>query len=95
MKDSLGIGSCMIARAAEVFATERGKEIQAEWGISEEYEAKLHLLLGYPEGEIPEAASRRDGRIIRTLKLDAKKGLFLNFYLQNCRTVICKSLRVV
>lgn len=63
--DSLGIGSCMIARAAEVFATERGKEIQAEWGISEEYEAKLHLLLGYPEGEIPEAASRRDGRIIR------------------------------
>lgn len=63
--DSMGIGSCMIARATEVFATERGKEIQAAWGISEEYEAKLHLLLGYSVDEIPEPEPRRDGRIIR------------------------------
>lgn len=63
--DSLGIGSCMIGRATEVFETERGKEIQAVWGIGEEYEAKLHLLLGYPVDEIPEPAPRRDGRIIR------------------------------
>ena len=64
---SLGIGSCLIARATEVFETERGKEIQAAWGISEEYEAKLHLLLGYPADEIPEPAPRREGRIIRVI----------------------------
>ena len=63
--DSFGIGSCIIARATEVFATERGKEIQAGWGISEDYEAKLHVILGYPADEIPEASPRREGRIIR------------------------------
>ncbi len=63
--DSLGVGSCMIARATETFETERGKEIQAMWGIDEAYEAKVHVLLGYPADEIPEPAPRLDGRIIR------------------------------
>lgn len=33
--DSLGIESCMIAKATEVFAKERGKQIQAEWRIGD------------------------------------------------------------
>lgn len=61
---SLGVGSCMIARAAETFDTPRGKEIQRKWEISEEYEAKLYVLLGYPEGDVSPAKPRRDGRIL-------------------------------
>ena len=60
---SLGVGSCIIARATEVFATECGMEIQKEWGLSEDYEAKIHVLLGYPADELPEAAQRREGRV--------------------------------
>lgn len=63
--DSLGIGSCMIARAQETFETERGQELMRQWGISDEYEAKIHIMFGYPEGEHPEPKPRRDGRIIR------------------------------
>ena len=63
--DSLGIGSCMIARAQETFETERGQELMRQWGISEEYEAKIHIMFGYPEGEHPAAKPRREGRVIR------------------------------
>jgi len=61
--DSLGIGSCMIARAKEVFETERGKEVMQMWGISDAYEAKVHVLLGYAADEIPEPGERLEGRI--------------------------------
>lgn len=61
---SLGIGSCVIARAPEVFTTERGLELQHEWGLDDTYEAKLHLLLGYPDGVAAEAPPRRDGQVI-------------------------------
>jgi nitroreductase len=61
---TLGIGSCIIARAPEVFATKRGLELQHEWGLDDTYDAKLHLLLGYPDGEAAEAPPRRDGQVI-------------------------------
>ena len=62
---SLGIGSCMVARAIETFATEEGWKIQKEWGLDESYEAKVHIALGYPDGDWPTAKPRKDGRIIR------------------------------
>lgn len=62
---SLGIGSCMVARAAETFATERGREIQKAWGIGEEYQARVHVVLGYPEGGAPSYKPRKENRIIR------------------------------
>lgn len=62
--DVLGIGSCLIARAEETFATERGKEVQSAWGLDETYEAKLHVLLGYSAEEPRTAKPRRDGRRI-------------------------------
>ena len=60
---SLGIGSCIVARAAETFATEEGKNIQKEWGFDENYEAKLHIILGYPDGDWPSTKPRKDNRI--------------------------------
>ena len=62
--DALGIGSCLIARAEETFATERGKEVQSAWGLDETYEAKLHVLLGYSAEDPRTAKPRRDGRRI-------------------------------
>ncbi|MDR0324934.1 MAG: nitroreductase family protein [Oscillospiraceae bacterium] len=62
---SLGIGSCIVGRSAKTFATERGKEVQAVWGLHDEYEARLHVALGYPEGNTPSYKPRKNGRVIR------------------------------
>jgi nitroreductase len=62
---SLGIGSCMVCRAKETFATERGIEIQKLWGINDEFEAKIHVTLGYPDGNAPNYKPRKENRIIR------------------------------
>jgi nitroreductase len=63
---SLGVGSCMVARAEDTFSSELGQRLQKEWGIDETYEAKIHVTLGYPaDTKPPTAKPRKDGRIIR------------------------------
>ena len=62
--DSLGVGACIKSFAPETFATPRGRELQKQWGVSDEYEAKLHVVLGYPDGEYPPAKPRKEGRIM-------------------------------
>jgi nitroreductase len=63
---SLGLGSCMVARAEDTFSSELGRRLQKEWGIDETYGAAIHVTLGYPAGDTPPAAKpRKDGRIIR------------------------------
>jgi len=61
--NSLGIGSCWIHRAKEVFDSEDGKEILKELGIQGEYEGIGNCILGYADGEIREAAPRKDGYV--------------------------------
>jgi nitroreductase len=34
---SLGVGSCMVARAEDAFSSELGRRLQKEWGIAEKY----------------------------------------------------------
>ena len=60
---SLGIGSCWIHRAKEEFETEWGKELLKSLGIEEEYEGIGFCALGYADGEYPQAAERKEGRI--------------------------------
>jgi nitroreductase len=62
---SLGVGSCIIARALELFETETGKNYMRKWNIGEDYEGKIHVILGYRDGEQPEAKPRKEGRVIR------------------------------
>jgi len=57
---SLGIGSCFIARAAETFETNEGKEIIKDWNISDDYVAIGCCILGYPEKNPPQAKSRKE-----------------------------------
>jgi nitroreductase len=63
---SLGVGSCMVARAEDTFSSELGRRLQKEWGIDETYEAKIHVTLGYPaDAKPPTAKPRKEGRIKR------------------------------
>ena len=59
----LGIGSCWIHRAKEEFDTEWGKELLKSLGIEGEYEGIGHCILGYADGESPEAAPRKENRV--------------------------------
>jgi len=62
---ALGIGSCLVARARETFQSQYGRALLAEWGIQDNYEPKLHIVLGYPAGTYPQPKPRREGRIVR------------------------------
>lgn len=46
---SLGLGSCFVSRAPRTFATPYGEEVKKRAGIPDDYEAQLHVVLGYPE----------------------------------------------
>jgi nitroreductase len=61
---SLGIASCMIARAKETFETEAGEKYKREWNIDALYEGKIHVIAGYGEGAIPTAKPRRENSTV-------------------------------
>lgn len=60
---ALGLAGCWIHRAREVFDSERGRAILREYGIPDSCRGVGHCILGYREGESPEAKPRREGRI--------------------------------
>ena len=62
---SLGLGSCWINRAKEVFEMPEAREILRGCGIDDEYIGVGHCILGYPDGERPQAKPLRDGRLFR------------------------------
>ena len=59
----LGVGSCWIHRAKEVFATDEGKALLKKWGIAGEYVGIGNLILGYREGDLPAVRPRKDNYI--------------------------------
>ncbi len=60
---SLGLGSIWIHRAKEEFETDEYKKLLSDLGIEGDYEGIGHCAVGYVDGEIPEAAARKDGRV--------------------------------
>lgn len=56
----LGVDSCWIHRAKEEFASLEGKEILKSLGIEGDYEGIGHLVLGYADGPLKEAAPRKE-----------------------------------
>lgn len=56
--NALGVDSCWIHRAKEVFETPEGKEMKKTWGLPESYEGIGHCILGYREEEPGERAQR-------------------------------------
>ena len=59
----LGIGSCWIHRAKEVFASEEGKALLKKWGVEGDYEGIGHCVLGYPAGDVPKAKPRKENYV--------------------------------
>lgn len=63
---AVGVDSCYIYRAREVFDSQEGKAMLAQWGVEGDYEGIGNVILGYglPEGVKP-AAPRKDGYVVR------------------------------
>lgn len=60
---SLGLGSRWIHRAKEEFETEEYQNLLKELGVEGEYEGIGHCIVGYIDGEVPEATERRENRV--------------------------------
>lgn len=62
---SLGVDSCWIHRAREVFDSPEGKALLAKWGIQGDYIGIGHCILGYANGKVPAAKPRKENYIYR------------------------------
>lgn len=61
--ESLGYGSCWIHRAKEEFEQDYGKDLLKKLGIEGEWEGIGHCVIGYPDGDLPEAKDRKPDRV--------------------------------
>ena len=62
---SLGIGSCWVHRARQMFETQEGKDLLKKWGVTGDYVGVGSCILGYADCEHPKAAPRKDNFVIR------------------------------
>ena len=62
--EAIGLGSCWIHRAKEVFESEEGQELLKKWGIEGDYAGIGHCIVGYPQ-EVAEAKPRKNNYIYR------------------------------
>ncbi len=62
---AMGIGSCWINRAMELFDKAEGKELLKKWGLPETLRGVGNCVLGYIDGPMPEPHPRKDGWIFR------------------------------
>ena len=60
---AMGVGSCWINRAREVFDSEEGKAILAQLGIEGDYEGVGNCILGYIDGEVPQPKPRKENYV--------------------------------
>ena len=61
---ALGLGSCWIHRAREMFDSYEGKALLKAW-VPEGMRGVGALALGYPAGEEPKAPERKPGRVFK------------------------------
>lgn len=60
---SLGLGSCWIHRAKEVFELEEYRNLLSSLGVDGEYEGIGHCVVGYIDGDYPPAPKRKENRV--------------------------------
>ena len=61
---AVGLGSCWVNRAKEVFETEEGKALLKKWGVEGNWVGVGNCILGYAD-ETPEAKPRKEGYIVK------------------------------
>ena len=62
---ALGLGSCWIHRARQVFDSPEGKALLRKWGLPEHLRGVGNCILGYPACDHPSPAPRKEGRILK------------------------------
>ena len=60
---ALGLGSCWINRAKETFDLPEGRELLHKWGVEGAWGGVGYCILGYPDGEAPAPAVRKEGYV--------------------------------
>lgn len=61
---ALGLGSCWINRAYEVFRSLEGKKLKQTWNIPDSYEGVAFCIIGHAANTTAPAAPRRNNRVI-------------------------------
>jgi len=61
---AVGLGSCWIHRAEQVFDSEDGKALLRKWGLPEHLRGIGNCILGYA-AETPAPRPRKEGRIVK------------------------------
>ena len=62
---AVGLASCWIHRAREVFDSDEGKELLKQWGLPDTLRGVGNCILGYADGPLPDARPRKEGYIVR------------------------------
>ena len=62
---ALGLGSCWIHRARQVFDSPEGKALLKKWGLPTHLRGVGNCILGFPACPHPTPAPRKDGRIVK------------------------------
>ena len=62
---SLGVASCWVNRALELFDRPEGKELLRKWGLPETLRGVGNCILGYAAGEIPAPKLRKENFVVR------------------------------
>lgn len=60
---ALGVGSCWIHRAREVFDMPEWRQWLSSIGVEGEYEGVANMVIGYPKGDYPEKKQVLPGRV--------------------------------
>lgn len=62
---AVGVDSCWIHRAREVFETDAGKMLMQTWGLDENYVGIGNCILGYRDCDYPAPKPRKENYVIR------------------------------
>jgi nitroreductase len=62
---AVGLGSCWINRAKQVFDSPEGKALLREWGLPEHLRGVGNCILGFAAGGHPSPAPRKPERILK------------------------------
>lgn len=62
---AVGVGSCWVHRARQMFQSPEGKALMRQWGIEDSYVGIANCILGYPAREFPQPKPRRADFVVR------------------------------
>ena len=62
---AVGLGSCWIHRARQMFDSPEGKELLKQWGLPEPLQGVGSLALGYAAGPAPQPKERKADYVVR------------------------------